>query len=67
MQKMSTSKNSSNKKLKKPTKDRIKSVLATMLESSKLLQGSKSAKVAGVFVKVSVVLGAVYAVAEIFL
>lgn len=63
---MSTSKNSSNKKLKKPTKDRIKSVLGTMLETSKLLQSSKSRKVAGVFVKVSVVLGATYSVIEIF-
>ena len=63
---MSTNKNNSNEKLKKPTKDRIKSVFGTMLETSKLLQSSKSAKVAGVFVKVSVVLGAVYSVIDIF-
>ena len=63
---MTTSKNSSNKELKKPTKDRIKSVLGTLLETSKLLQSSKSAKVAGVFVKVTVVLGAVYSVIDIF-
>ena len=63
---MSTNKNNSNEKLKKPTKDRIKSVFGVMLETSKLLQGSKSAKVAGVFVKVSVVLGAMYSVIDIF-
>ena len=63
---MSTNKNNSEKKLKKPTKDRIKSVLVTMLETSKLLQGSKSARVAGFFVKASVVVGAVYSVIDIF-
>ena len=66
MNKMSTNKSKSNEKLKSPTKDRIKSVLGTLLETSKLLQSSKSAKVAGVFVKVSVVLGAVYSVIDIF-
>lgn len=63
---MSTNKNNSEKKLKKPTKDRIKSVFGTLLETSKLLQGSKSAKVAGFFVKTSVVIGAMYSVVEIF-
>ena len=63
---MSTNEKNSTKKLKKPTKDRIKSVFGAMLETSKLLQGSKSAKVAGVFVKVSVVLGAMYSVIDIF-
>ena len=63
---MSTSKNDSTKKLKKPTKDRIKSVLGTMLETSKLLQSSKSARVAGLAVKVSVVAGAVYSIIDIF-
>ena len=66
MNKMSTNKNNSSKNLKKPTKERIKSVLGTLLETSKLLQGSKSAKVAGIFVKVSVVLGAIYSVIDIF-
>ena len=63
---MSTNKKNSVENLNKPTKDRIKSVFDTMLETSKLLQSSKSAKVAGVFVKVSVVLGAVYSVIDIF-
>ena len=63
---MSTNEKKSTKKLKKPTKDRIKSVFGTLLENSKLLQGSKSAKVAGICVKVSVVLGAVYSVIDIF-
>ena len=63
---MSTNKNNSTKKLKEPTKNRIKSVFETLLETSKLLQGSKSAKVAGFFVKVSVVLGAVYSIIDIF-
>ena len=63
---MSTNEKKSTKKLKKPTKDRIKTVFGAMLETSKLLQGSKSAKVAGVFVKVSVVLGAMYSVIDIF-
>ncbi|MFA6820457.1 MAG: hypothetical protein WCR53_07945 [Bacteroidaceae bacterium] len=64
---MSTNKNNSTEKLKKPTKDRIKSVLGTMLETSKLLQGSKVGKVAGIATKVSVVLGAIYAIVEIFI
>lgn len=64
---MSTNKNNSTEKLKKPTKDRIKSVFDTMLETSKLLQGSKSAKVAGFFVKASIVIGATYAIVEIFI
>ena len=63
---MSTNEENSTKKLKKPTKDRIKSVFGTLLETSKLLQSSKSAKVAGIFVKVSVVLGAMYSVIDIF-
>ena len=63
---MITNEKKSTKKLKKPTKDRIKSGLEMMIETSKLLQSSKSAKVAGVFVKVSVVLGAMYSVIDIF-
>lgn len=64
---MSTDKNNTTKKLKKPTKDRIKTVFGTMLETSKLLQGSKAGKVAGIATKVSVVLGAIYAIVEIFI
>ena len=63
---MSTNKNNSTKGLKKPTKDRIKSVFEVLLETSKLLQSSKSAKVAGIAVKVSVVAGAVYSIIDIF-
>ena len=63
---MSTDKKNTPKKLKKPTKDRIESVFGTMLETSKLLQGSKSARVAGFSVKASIVVGAVYSVIDIF-
>lgn len=64
---MSTDKNNSAKKLKKPTKERIKSVFETMLETSKLLQGSKAGKVAGISAKASIIIGAVYAVVDIFI
>ena len=64
---MSTDKNKSVEKLKKPTKDRIKSVFGTMLETSKLLQGSKAGKVASVSAKASIIIGAVYAIVEIFI
>lgn len=63
---MSTNKNNSTEKLKKPTKDRIKSVFGTMLETSKLLQGSTSGKVASIAAKASVIIGATYAIVEIF-
>lgn len=48
---MSTNKNNSAKGLKKPTKKRIKSVLATLKETTILLQGSKNK----IIVKVSIV------------
>lgn len=64
---MSTNKNDSTKKLKKPTKDRIKSVFGTMLETSKLLQGSKAGKVAIIATKSSIIIGAVYAIVDIFI
>lgn len=64
---MSTNKNNSTEKLKKPTKDRIKSVFETMLETSKLLQGSKAGKVASISAKASIIIGAVYAVVDIFI
>lgn len=64
---MSTNKNNSTEKLKKPTKDRVKSVLGTMLETSKLLQGSKAGKVASVSAKASIIIGAIYAVVDIFI
>lgn len=64
---MSTNKNNSTKGLKKPTKDRIKSVFDTMLETSKLLQASKVGKVASVSAKASIIIGAVYAIVEIFI
>ena len=64
---MSTDKKNSVEKLKKPTKDRIKSFLGTMLETSKLLQGSKAGKVASVAAKASIIIGAVYAIVEIFI
>ena len=67
MQKISTDKNKSVEKLKKPTKDRIKTVFGTLLETSKLLQGSKAGKVASVSAKASVIIGAVYAIVEIFI
>lgn len=64
---MSTDKNNSDKKLKKPTKDRIKSAFDTMLETSKLLQASKAGKVASVSAKASIIIGAIYAIVEIFI
>lgn len=64
---MSTNKNNSTKKLKQPTKDRIKSVLDTMLETSKLLQGSTVDKVASFSAKATVVIGAVCSIVEIFI
>ena len=64
---MSTNKNNSTEKLKKPTKDRIKTVFGTMLETSKLLQSSTAGKVASVSAKASVIIGAVYAIVEIFI
>lgn len=64
---MSIDINNSAKKLKKPTKNRIKSVLGTMLETSKLLQGSTAGKVASVSAKASIIIGAVYAIVEIFI
>lgn len=64
---MSTNKNNSTEKLKKPTKDRIKSVFDTMLETSKLLQASKAGKVASVSAKASIIIGAVYAIVDIFI
>ena len=64
---MSTDKNKSTEKLKKPTKDRIKSVLGTMLETSNLLQGSKAGKFASISAKASIIIGAVYAVVDIFI
>ena len=64
---MSTDKNNTPKKLKKPTKDRIKSVFGTMLETSKLLQGSTAGKVATVSAKASIIIGAVYGIVENFI
>ena len=64
---MSTNKNNSTEKLKKPTKDRIKSVLGTMLETSKLLQGSTVGKVASISAQASVIIGAVYNIIEVFI
>ena len=64
---MSTNKNNSNEKLKKPTKDRIKSVFGTMLETSKLLQGSKSGKVASISAQASVIIASIYNIVEIFI
>ena len=64
---MSTDKNNSKKKLKKPTKDRIESAFGTMLETSKLLQSSKAGKVASISAKASIIIGAVYAIVEIFI
>ena len=64
---MSTDKKNTPKKLKKPTKERIKSVFGTMLESSKLLQGSTAGKVASISAKASIIIGAVYAIVEIFI
>ena len=64
---MSTDKNKSTEKLKKPKKDRIKSVLGTMLETSKLLQGSTVGKVASVSAQASIIIGAVYNIIEVFI
>ena len=64
---MSTNKKNSTEKLKKPTKDRIKSVFGTLLETSKLLQGSTAGKVARTSAKASIIIGAVYAIVEIFI
>lgn len=64
---MSTDKKNSAKKLKKPTKERIKSAFDTMLETSKLLQGSKTGKVAIISAKASIIIGAVYAVVDVFI
>ena len=64
---MSTDKKNTPKKLKKPTKDRIESVFGTLLETSKLLQGSTAGKVASISAKASIIIGAVYAVVDIFI
>ena len=64
---MSANKNNSTEKLKKPTKDRVKTVFGTLLETSKLLQGSTAGKVASISAKASIIIGAVYAVVEIFI
>ena len=64
---MSTDKKNTPTKLKKPTKDRIKSVFGTMLETSKLLQGSTAGKVASISTKASIIIGAIYAIVEIFI
>ena len=64
---MSTNKNNSTEKLKKPTKDRIKSVLGAMLETSKLLQGSTVGKIASISAQTSVIIGSVYAIVDIFI
>lgn len=64
---MSTNKNNSTEKLKKPTKDRIKSVLGTMLETSKLLQSSTVGKVASISAQASVIIAAVYSIVEVFI
>ena len=64
---MSTNEKKSTEKLKKPTKDRIESVLGTMLETSKLLQGSKSGKVASVSAQASVIIASIYNIVEVFI
>ena len=64
---MSTDKKNSVEKLKKPTKDRIKSVFGTLLETSKLLQGSTAGKVASVSAKAAIIIGAVYAIVDVFI
>ena len=64
---MSTDKKNTPEKLKKPKPDRVKSVLGTMLETSKLLQGSTAGKVASISAKASIIIGAVYAVVDIFI
>lgn len=63
---MTTKANKPDKGQEKAKGSRIKSVLRTMLETSKLLQGSTVGRVAGIATKVSVVLGAVYAIVELF-
>ena len=64
---MSTNEKNSTEKLKKPSKDRIESVLGTMLETSKLLQGSTSSKVASISAQASVIIASIYNVVEIFI
>ena len=64
---MGTNKKDSTEKLKKPTKDRIKTVFGTMLETSKLLQGSTVGKVASVSAQASIIIGAVYNIIEVFI
>lgn len=64
---MSTNEKNSTEKLKEPTKARIKSVFDTLLETSKLLQGSTSTKVATAAAGASVIIGSVYAIVEIFI
>ena len=64
---MSTNEKKSTEKLKKPTKDRIESVLGTMLETSKLLQGSKSGKVASISAQASVIIASIYNIVEVFI
>ena len=64
---MSTNEENSTKKLKKPTKDRIKSVFGTLLETSKLLQGSTSGKIASASAKASIIIGATNAIVQIFI
>ena len=64
---MSTNEKKSTEKLKKPSKDRVKSVFDTMLETSKLLQGSTAGKVATTSAKASIIIGAIYAIVEIFI
>ena len=64
---MSTDKKNTPKKLKKPTKDRIKTVFGTMLETSKLLQGSTVGKVASVSAQASIIIGAIYNIVEVFI
>ena len=64
---MSTNDKKSTAKLKKPTKDRIESVFGAMLETSKLLQGSKSGKVASISAQASVIIASIYNIVEIFI
>lgn len=64
---MSTNKNKSTEKLTQPTKDRIKSVLGAMLETSKLLQGATSSKVASISAQASVIIASVYNIVQIFI
>ena len=64
---MSTDKNNSTNKLKKPTKDRINSAFGAMLETSKLLQGSTTGKVASISAQASVIIAAVYDIVKVFI